>query len=116
MKKLLKRILCVLGAAIVLLIGLAFAKAKLWGRPTEAREAQPARVELSYDEAMADGCITDEEIATHYAPDILAAVNVLLIVLGVVSEVNIIGPVIGLVVMVVLYAILVVQEKKLNGK
>ena len=46
----------------------------------------------------------------------LAAVNVLLIVLGVVSEVNIIGPVIGLVVMVVLYAILVVQEKKLNGK
>ena len=46
----------------------------------------------------------------------LAAVNVLLIVLGIVSEVNIIGPVIGLVVMVVLYAILVVQEKKLNGK
>ena len=39
----------------------------------------------------------------------LAAVNVLLIVLGIVSEVNIIGPVIGLVVMVVLYAILVVQ-------
>ena len=46
----------------------------------------------------------------------LAAVNVLVIVLGIVSEVNIIGPVIGLVVMVVLYAILVVQEKKLNGK
>ena len=46
----------------------------------------------------------------------LAAVNVLLIVLGIVSEVNIIGPVIGLVVMVVLYSILVVQEKKLNGK
>ena len=46
----------------------------------------------------------------------LAAVNVLLIVLGIVSEVNIIGPVIGLVVMVMLYAILVVQEKKLNGK
>lgn len=46
----------------------------------------------------------------------LAAVNALLIVLGIVSEVNIIGPVIGLVVMVVLYAILVVQEKKLNGK
>lgn len=46
----------------------------------------------------------------------LAAVNVLLIVLGIVSEVNIIGPVIGLVVMVVLYAILVVQEKRLNGK
>lgn len=46
----------------------------------------------------------------------LAAVNLLLIVLGIVSEVNIIGPVIGLVVMVVLYAILVVQEKKLNGK
>ena len=46
----------------------------------------------------------------------LAAVNVLLIVLGIVSEVNIIGPVIGLVVMVVLYAILVVQEKMLNGK
>ncbi|MDD6026002.1 MAG: hypothetical protein PUD26_05300 [bacterium] len=46
----------------------------------------------------------------------LAAVNVLLIVLGIVSEVNIIGPVIGLVVMVVLYAILVVQEKTLNGK
>ena len=46
----------------------------------------------------------------------LAAVNVLLIVLGIVSEVNIIGPVIGLVVMVVLYAILVVQDKKLNGK
>lgn len=46
----------------------------------------------------------------------LAAVNVLLIVLGIVSEVNIIGPMIGLVVMVVLYAILVVQEKKLNGK
>ena len=78
MKKLLKRLLCILGAVIVLLAVLALAKAKLWGRPTGERPAQPARVELSYDEAISDGQVTDGEIAAHYAPDILAAVNVLL--------------------------------------
>ena len=65
MKKLLKRLLCILGAVIVLLAVLAFAKAKLWGRPTGERPAQPARVELSYDEAISDGQVTDVEIAAH---------------------------------------------------
>ena len=39
MKKLLKRLLCILGAVIVLLAVLALAKAKLWGRPTGERPA-----------------------------------------------------------------------------
>ena len=78
MKKGLKRFLCLLGAAVLLLAAGAFAKVKLWGRPSGERQAGPARVELSWDEAMADGAISDEEIAIHDAPEILAAVNVLL--------------------------------------
>lgn len=78
MKKWLKRFLCLLGAALFLLAAGAFAKVKLWGRPSGERQADPPRVELTWAEAMADGRIFDEEIAVHYAPDILAAVNVLL--------------------------------------
>lgn len=46
----------------------------------------------------------------------LVLINLVLLVLGIVTGVSIIGPAIGLVVMAVLYVILVIQEKKLNGK
>lgn len=47
---------------------------------------------------------------------VLVLINLVLVLLGIVTGVSIIGPAIGLVVMAVLYVILVIQEKKLNGK
>lgn len=47
---------------------------------------------------------------------VLVLINLVLLALGIVTGVSIIGPAIGLVVMAVLYVILVIQEKKLNGK
>lgn len=35
----------------------------------------PERIELSFEEAMADGELSDEDIAVHYAPEVKAAVN-----------------------------------------
>lgn len=64
-----------------LLLGLIvflFAKAQLWGRWTVRKQALPDRVELTWEDAVADGELTPEEIAIHYAPEIDAAVNVLL--------------------------------------
>lgn len=65
----------------ILLLGIALffvGKALLYGRWTAARRSVPQRVELSYAEAMADGILTPLEIATHYAPEVHAAVNVLI--------------------------------------
>ena len=36
------------------------------------------RVELSFQEAMADGVLSDEDIAVHYAPEVDAAVNTMI--------------------------------------
>ncbi len=55
----------------------AAGKALFFGRnPADA--ALPARVELSYAEAAADGTVTPLEVAVHYAPEIRAAVNIFL--------------------------------------
>ncbi|MCR4877010.1 MAG: hypothetical protein K5922_07550, partial [Clostridiales bacterium] len=72
-KKTGKRVLAWMG-------GILFAWAFLWvarglfaGRGPNAE--MPERVELSFEEAMADGALEGEEIAVHYAPEICAAVN-----------------------------------------
>lgn len=57
---------------------LGFAWSMLWGRWTTEPLTLPPRVELTYADAAADGLITPEEIAVHYAPEINAAVNVLI--------------------------------------
>lgn len=81
MKKLLRRILKWTGRILLAaLIGLLLWRL-LYGRnliciPHDT--AYQPRVELSYAEAAADGTITPEEVAVHYAPEIDAAVNVLL--------------------------------------
>ena len=65
----------------ILLLGIALffvGKALLYGRWTATRRSVPQRVELSYAEAMADGILTPLEISTHYAPEVHAAVNVLI--------------------------------------
>lgn len=36
------------------------------------------RIELSFQEAMADGVVSDEDIAVHYAPEVDAAVNTMI--------------------------------------
>ncbi len=53
-------------------------KALLYGRWTFIQRSFPQRVELPYEEAMADGTLSPIEIATHYAPEVHAAVNVLI--------------------------------------
>lgn len=64
-------------AAVILLLG---GKALLWGRwnLTGRVSGQVPAIDVSWEEAMADGVISHEELAVHYAPDILAAVNVLI--------------------------------------
>ena len=71
------RIVGILLLAALILTG---GKALLWGRWNLSGRAsgKVPRVELTWEEAMADGEITGEELAVHYAPDILAAVNVLI--------------------------------------
>lgn len=79
MKKILGRAVKCLGAAVLLLLTLTLLKAGLWGRWHFGEvEPQPARIELTWEGAMADGTLSPEEIAVHYAPEIHAAVNVLL--------------------------------------
>jgi len=79
MKKMIGRILKGLGLMLLAVLALTFLKAKLWGRWSFGpQEPMPARIELGWEEAMADGEISQEEIAVHYAPEIHAAVNVLL--------------------------------------
>lgn len=36
------------------------------------------RIELSFEQAMEDGILSDEDLAVHYAPEVLAAVNTML--------------------------------------
>ena len=38
------------------------------GRTSSRVSGSAARVELTWEEAMADGVLTDEELAIHYAP------------------------------------------------
>lgn len=71
-----KGILCILGMLVIFCL----AKALLWGRwnlQGKVSGEVPA-VSLSYEEAMADGKLSDLELAEHFAPKIYAAVNVLL--------------------------------------
>ena len=78
MKKRIARLLKWLGLALLtVLIGLIGWRL-LYGRGYFTSRQLPERVELTYAEAMADGVITHEELAVHYAPEINAAVNVLL--------------------------------------
>ncbi|MGN1368113.1 MAG: hypothetical protein ACI4WX_04545 [Aristaeellaceae bacterium] len=78
MKKTIKKVFKVIG--LLLLIGLVGWRL-LYGRSLFAstRNADlAASIDLPYASAMADGVLTHEEIAIHYAPQIDQAVNVLL--------------------------------------
>lgn len=78
MKKWFGRILRGIGvlllAAIVGVVGFRLLYARNWRGTGEA----PALPDDSWEAAMADGAITAEEVAVHYAPQIDQAVNVLL--------------------------------------
>ena len=80
MKKIIRGILKGIGilllAAIVGTVAFRFLYARNWrgGRELPA----PGLLDFPYESAMADGVITAEEIAIHYAPQIDQAVNVLL--------------------------------------
>ncbi len=56
-------------------IVLAAGKALFYGRGPVPADL-PARVEISFEEAAADGVLSPEEVAVHYAPEIRAAVNI----------------------------------------
>lgn len=49
----------------------------VWGRWC-VNQASTPRVEVAWEEAIADGVLSDEDLAAHYAPDLLAAVNVMI--------------------------------------
>lgn len=66
-------VLAALGAAFLLWRLLLKGRFSLRTRGAD----RPARVELSFEEAMADGVLSDEDIAVHYAPEADAAVNTL---------------------------------------
>ena len=68
------------GAVLLAALLATGGKALLWGRWNLSGRVsgRAPRVEVTWEEAMADGVITEEELAVHYAPDILAAVNVLI--------------------------------------
>ncbi len=74
MKKAVRFIFVLLAVLVLFLAG----KALLYGRWTAGRRAAPPRIELSFENAMEDGVLTPEEIAVHYAPEVHAAVNVLI--------------------------------------
>ena len=47
--------------------------------PRQGRvSGRPARIELSFEEAMGDGVLSDEDLAIHYAPEVDAAVNTMI--------------------------------------
>lgn len=81
MKKIIKRVFKVIGMLLlVYILGIAGWRL-LYGRRllTGAQQADlTASIDLPYASAMADGVLTHEEIAIHYAPQIDQAVNVLL--------------------------------------
>lgn len=80
MKKLIGRILkgigCLLLASLVLTVAFRFLYARNWRGTREL--PQPGLLDFPYESAIADGVITPEEVAIHYAPKIDQAVNVLL--------------------------------------
>jgi len=80
MKKTLKKVLRWTGIALLLLLAFLVVKRLLWGRwsGNGAASGQVPELQCSLEEAMSDGVISEEELVTHYAPEILAGVNVLL--------------------------------------
>lgn len=71
--------LCLTAAAalgLLFLLWRYFLKGRF--RPKGRTSGVPARVELSFEEAMADGVLSDEDIAVHYAPEVDAAVNTMI--------------------------------------
>ena len=70
-----RRILLGLAALCVVLLGIFLWRDLVPGRTSSRTSGTAARVELSWEEALADGVLTEEEIAIHYAPEIDAAVN-----------------------------------------
>ena len=73
-----KRILKVL--TIILLVFAVFSVGKVlfYGRWTTTQRISPPRIELPFEDAIEDGILDPLEIATHYAPEVHAAVNVLI--------------------------------------
>lgn len=51
-------------------------------RNKSKRSGLVPRVELSFEEAMEDGTLSDEELAVHYAPEVYSAVNTMVSVGG----------------------------------
>ncbi len=74
MKRVLKVFTIIFLAFATFIVGKAF----FYGRWTTVQRTSPQRVELSYEKAMTDGILSPLEIATHYAPEVHAAVNVLI--------------------------------------
>ncbi len=76
MKKIIGRILkwtgILLLAALIAAVAFRFLYGRNWG------DAQSETIDIPYETAIADGVITPEELAIHYAPVIDQAVNVLL--------------------------------------
>ncbi len=78
MKKIIRRVIKIIGIALLAALAGVLLWRALYGRALFAKNDPLPRVEMSYPDALADGKITHEEIAVHYAPQIDAAVNVLL--------------------------------------
>lgn len=75
-RRILKLLLCLLLLGGLVTLGFRLLYGRSWGNATDA--ARPEAVDVSYEAAMADGVLTPEELAIHYAPTIDQAVNVLL--------------------------------------
>ncbi len=76
-----RRALLLLPAALLLFSLFPLGKALLasrWNLTGRAASGRVPRVEMSWEAAMADGVLSQEELAVHYAPEIHAAVNTLL--------------------------------------
>lgn len=78
MKKRILRILKGIGWAVLALVIGLLGWRLLHGRGFFVSRDLPSRVQMTWEAAMADGVVSPEEIAVHYAPEIDAAVNVLL--------------------------------------
>lgn len=79
MKRSIRRILKRLGAAALAALAAVLCWRLLYGRVllTADRQSVPA-ADVAWAQAVADGMVSHEEVAVHYAPEIDAAVNVLL--------------------------------------
>ncbi len=78
MKKIIGKIFKGLGILLLTAIVFALLWRLLYGRGLFVSSTAPARIDMTWENAMADGLITPEEVAAHYAPQIDQAVNVLL--------------------------------------